>query len=370
MEFIPDQLVYFGFLQCVFLLLIYAFSKRARQSINPYLVILLLVLLVGLSGQVMYRMGVFGRPYKLLALSEYATFLFGATVYLFTKSSLFNQNLNRKDLWHYLPGVLWICVHSWYFMFSSDDFIAKRLGYGELYWMVVIFMGAGLIVNWTYLILSIRLVQSYLQSAMNELSFTIRIKFLKSFLWSIGVCLLLWLVVYFIGVFGQSWLERTVRPIIWLSLAYIILFLSYYTIKEPALFKWVPLEIKPKKYQNSKLTLGELEDLKQKLAQVMVDKKPYLNRNLMKRDLAEMLGVSSPEVARLLNELIGMNFFEYVNYYRIKEFVELAKTDKAKTLTFFALAQEAGFNSKTTFNKSFKKIMGSSPREYFNQSIS
>ena len=59
-----------------------------------------------------------------------------------------------------------------------------------------------------------------------------------------------------------------------------------------------------------------------------------------------------------------MNFFEYVNYYRIKEFVELAKTDKAKTLTFFGLAQEAGFNSKTTFNKSFKKLMGSSPKEY------
>ena len=85
----------------------------------------------------------------------------------------------------------------------------------------------------------------------------------------------------------------------------------------------------------------------------------------MKADLAEMLGVNNPEVARLLNESIGMNFFEYVNYHRIREFVELAKTERAKNLTFFGIAQEAGFNSKTTFNKSFKKLMGTSPREYF-----
>jgi AraC-like DNA-binding protein len=89
----------------------------------------------------------------------------------------------------------------------------------------------------------------------------------------------------------------------------------------------------------------------------------------MKSDLADLLGVNNPEIARLLNESIGMNFFEYVNYYRIREFLELAKTEKAKTLTFFGLAQEAGFNSKTTFNKSFKKIMGSSPREYFTHQL-
>ncbi|WP_432264962.1 AraC family transcriptional regulator [Croceitalea rosinachiae] len=31
----------------------------------------------------------------------------------------------------------------------------------------------------------------------------------------------------------------------------------------------------------------------------------------------------------------------------------------------FVLEQEAGFNSKTTFNKSFKNLMGTSPSRYF-----
>jgi len=78
-----------------------------------------------------------------------------------------------------------------------------------------------------------------------------------------------------------------------------------------------------------------------------------------------MLDVSNPELARLLNESIGMNFYEYINYYRIKEFIHLANFDKAQQFTFFGLAQEAGFHSKTTFNKSFKKLMGVSPSAYF-----
>jgi len=96
----------------------------------------------------------------------------------------------------------------------------------------------------------------------------------------------------------------------------------------------------------------------------MEEKQPYLNNKLLKAELAKMMGVSNPELARLLNERIGMNFFEYVNYFRIKEFIRLAKSEKGKNMTFFGLAQEAGFNSKTTFNKSFKKLMGLTPKEY------
>jgi AraC-like DNA-binding protein len=70
-------------------------------------------------------------------------------------------------------------------------------------------------------------------------------------------------------------------------------------------------------------------------------------------------------MARLLNEGVGMNFFEFVNYYRIKEFIELVESKKFKNFTFMAIASEAGFNSKSTFNKAFRDIMGKTPRQYF-----
>lgn len=137
---------------------------------------------------------------------------------------------------------------------------------------------------------------------------------------------------------------------------------------QPEVLRSIP-EVKTKKYQQSKLSFKDMERLKLQLDKLMLEKKPYLNNKLLKTELAELLGVNSPELARLLNENVGMNFFEYVNYYRIKEFVNLAKTEKGKQLTFYGLAQEAGFNSKTTFNKSFKKLMGVSPSVYFNKNI-
>ena len=188
----------------------------------------------------------------------------------------------------------------------------------------------------------------------------------QRFLIAVGVCLFCWLCIYIVGIVGESWVERSVRPFIWLTLGFLVLFIAYYSMKEPALFKVVE-RLPVAKYAQSKLSVAELEDLEKRLDQLMKEKKPYLNRGLMKADLAELLGVNKPEIARLLNEKIGMNFFEYVNYFRIKEFIEIAKSERADHLTFFGIAQEAGFNSKTTFNKSFKKIMGTSPREYFAQ---
>lgn len=97
----------------------------------------------------------------------------------------------------------------------------------------------------------------------------------------------------------------------------------------------------------------------------MLEKKPYLNKKLLKAELSDLLGISGPELARLLNEGFGMNFFEFVNYYRIKEFIKLAESQNTQNLTFAAIAEDAGFNSKATFNKAFREIMGKTPREYF-----
>lgn len=52
-----------------------------------------------------------------------------------------------------------------------------------------------------------------------------------------------------------------------------------------------------------------------------------------------------------------MNFFEFVNYYRIKEFIQLAESEKLKNLTFAAIAEEAGFNSKATLIKFLRRSL-------------
>ncbi len=363
MQSFLNQVIYFGFFQSILLVLVYLFSKSNRKHINGYLAFLVVVLMIGLIGRILNISEIFGRSFRFTALSEFSVLLFGATIYSFTRSSLLNKSFSYRDLLHYIPALIYSVIIVFYIMLPSDEVYRTRAVNGELLLFVYILMGSGLVVNITYWVMSLRIFVQFKKELQNELSYTVKTQFFRNFLVAVGICLTYWVSMYVASLVNQEFINNTNRQIIWLSVAMVILFIAYYGLKAPELFKVAPTASK-KKYANSKLTTSDLDRLKKKLDELMEQKKPYLNGNLMKAELAEMLGVSNPEIARLLNENIGMNFFEYVNYYRIREFIELAKTDQAKNLTFFGLAQEAGFNSKTTFNKSFKKLMGTSPKEY------
>ncbi|MEO0340725.1 MAG: helix-turn-helix domain-containing protein [Bacteroidota bacterium] len=145
--------------------------------------------------------------------------------------------------------------------------------------------------------------------------------------------------------------------------------IAYYQMVSPTVFQFKSLS-KTVKYAQSKFTSADLDQLKLKLEQIMLEKKPYLNSKLLKSELAELMEINAPELSRLLNERIGMSFFEYINYHRIHEFIRLAKTSMLEQKTLLGLAQEAGFHSKSTFNKSFKQIMGCPPSEYLKKTAS
>lgn len=363
METLLNQLVYFGFFQSLFLLILYLFSAKNRKNINGYIAFLVFVLLIGLSGRVLYLSDIFGPNPRLISFSEFSILLFGATVYLFTKSSLLGKPFSYLDLVHYIPGLCYILFIIFYFMLATDEVLATRVKSGELFRVVNIVVGFGLAFNTTYWAMSLYEFLQFRKQLLNELSYTVKTQFFFNFLIAIGSCLFIWTIIYLFNVSGYELLEIKARPAIWLSIAFIILFIAFYSMNEPDLFRQQPV-ILVQKYVNSKLTTSDLDQLKAILEQLMEQKKPYLNNKLLKAELAEMMGISNPELARLLNERIGMNFFEFINYYRIMEFIQLAKSEQGKTMTFFGLAQEVGFNSKTTFNKSFKKLMGVTPKQY------
>jgi AraC-like DNA-binding protein len=102
-----------------------------------------------------------------------------------------------------------------------------------------------------------------------------------------------------------------------------------------------------------------------KVNSFMIAEKPYKNADLSVSDLAEMLGTKPHVLSRIINDSYHKNFRDFVNTYRIEEFIRLANTKEFKHYTFLALAQEVGFNSKSTFNLAFKKMTNQSPREYF-----
>jgi AraC-like DNA-binding protein len=121
------------------------------------------------------------------------------------------------------------------------------------------------------------------------------------------------------------------------------------------------------KYLKSGLTADTSQSLHQNLTDLMDRERLFRNSELTLVELAERLSVSPNHLSQVINEHEGKNFYEYVNSLRVSEFVKVAATPESRRLTLFALAQECGFNSKSSFNRHFKKITGKSPSEFVSE---
>ena len=356
-----DQLLYFAFFQGLFLLVIYGVSYSKRQVINGYVLVLIAILMLGLVAKI--GLHSWGWQRQLKGISEFSILLFGPTVYLFVESTLSDKRFSKSVLLHYVPGVVYSLVVTFYYILPPQEVIQVRIRSGELFRVVHILVGFGLTVNIIYFVFSVLKFKELKNSLQSEVSYVLNLGFVRNFLIAIGSCLLIWLTVYLISFGHLSQIEIISREFIWLAVALIVLFIAYYQMVAPGVFQLLPISSKVK-YAQSQFSTDDLDKLKVELEQIMEQKKPYLNARLLKSDLAELLSINAPELSRLLNERIGMNFFDYVNYHRIHEFIRLAKSPMAAQKTLLGLAQDAGFNSKSTFNKSFKEIMGCPPSEY------
>ena len=84
-------------------------------------------------------------------------------------------------------------------------------------------------------------------------------------------------------------------------------------------------------------------------------------------DLAAKLKVQPHVLSKVINDGFEKNFFDLVNTYRIEEFKRRIEDPRYKNYTLLSLAFEVGFNSKTAFNRSFKKITNQTPSDFFEQ---
>jgi AraC-like DNA-binding protein len=66
----------------------------------------------------------------------------------------------------------------------------------------------------------------------------------------------------------------------------------------------------------------------------------------------------------IINRHFDINFYEFVNNYRIEETQKILVDPKNKDKTITDVYLEVGFNSKSVFNTFFKKIVGQAPAEY------
>jgi AraC-like DNA-binding protein len=120
-----------------------------------------------------------------------------------------------------------------------------------------------------------------------------------------------------------------------------------------------------RKYRKTGLDKQVAQTLQSILHELMTENQPWLAPGLNLADLSEMLEVTPHTLSQLLNEFIGMNFYDYINGFRLNFFLDLAGKPESRQFTLLSLAYECGFNSKTTFNSFFKRRLGKTPSEYF-----
>lgn len=93
----------------------------------------------------------------------------------------------------------------------------------------------------------------------------------------------------------------------------------------------------------------------------------YKRPHLTLFDLANATNEAERELSRLINRMSGRNFCDYINAFRVKDAARRLAASEADQETILAIAFDAGFSSKSTFNAAFKRELGVTPSAYRQQ---
>ncbi|PWN67667.1 helix-turn-helix domain-containing protein [Chryseobacterium oncorhynchi] len=104
----------------------------------------------------------------------------------------------------------------------------------------------------------------------------------------------------------------------------------------------------------------------QKLELLCKDDHIYTDSTLNREKVAEKLGISAGYLSQIVNTITEDNFANYINNYRVEAVKEMISNSEYENYTLLTMGLEAGFTSKTTFYKAFKKVTGQTPNEYKN----
>ncbi|WP_158587716.1 helix-turn-helix domain-containing protein [Algoriphagus lacus] len=106
------------------------------------------------------------------------------------------------------------------------------------------------------------------------------------------------------------------------------------------------------------------EEIYNKSIELIKVEKLYLNPELKVLDLAILLNVHPNLMSRAINQISGANFYDLINKMRVEEFIRRTRTEDSQKYTIMAMAFDSGFNSKATFYRNFKAIVGTLPSEF------
>lgn len=282
--------------------------------------------------------------------------------YLLTQTNT-SYTFTKKDLLHYLP---WFTVFALHLaIFVQGKYVVQAFFESNVTRILDIILSIFTILFFVYYGYHIRKIYlQYKSWSLTQFSNTETISFnwFRNLLYSLAFGfgfqrIMLWLDNFYDWGFYQDWWWNLV-------IVAIIFFvgLEGYAQFQPAKILMEPDPL-PDGKEAKKIDLELLESLNER----MRTEQPYLNPELNLTELAKILRTNNSELSFLINSSFNKNFNDYINSLRINEFLVIREKEENKNYTIEALAYDSGFNSKSTFNRAFKKIVGKSPKEYLSE---
>ena len=226
-----------------------------------------------------------------------------------------------------------------------------------------------------YLPLSVRLLHRYRRKLQNEKSLIEKGQSLE-WLLSFSIIYIVYSIIAGILGFVFVFMEVGSEVLTYYNYSFLLLLIyiiSFYGVYQQNIEVQTEAddeeESKHISYKNSLLTSDDKLAIKQKVISYMEEDKAYLNPELNMDLLSEATGFPKYQITEVLNMDIGMNFFSFVNSYRIEDVKKMLLAPNLK-YSIEAIGYECGFNSKSSFYTVFKKITGMTPIAFRKNNLS
>jgi AraC-like DNA-binding protein len=290
-------------------------------------------------------------------------FLVAPLLYLYIRTLLTRSPLSKRDWLHFAPFVLCILYLIPYYLQSSEYKLANYVSPQYAQWYYVR-SALTLLLAVVYLTCIVLMLVKFTRKIKRESSPAERaILFQARFLVFTFLALLLIAILRYLFDLRFPAYMRYTNLILPLAATLFVYTMAYFGLRK---LEWPEMETATpaKKYERSNLTPERSERYLKKLLQVMETEKPYTDGDLTIQKLAETLMISPQHLSQTINERLNQSFSEFINTYRVEEAKRQLLDSKKKHYSILAIAEEVGFNSKSSFNAVFKKHTNITPSEF------
>ncbi|WP_437399070.1 helix-turn-helix domain-containing protein [Flagellimonas lutimaris] len=142
-------------------------------------------------------------------------------------------------------------------------------------------------------------------------------------------------------------------------------FFQYVVLKDRIGLRSVLAKRKP--VQSMEQDVNQKQNVFASIDEYIKTNQRYLDPLFSLNALADELEMGTSKLSKVINEHGGENFSDYINAMRVSEARRILADTEYKDYTIVAIGLECGFNSKSAFYSSFKKICGKTPLSYRNQ---